>query len=296
MAKDDITIRMGVDKTAFDAALTQMQASTQQFGAKMKTQFAEAVSVAAVAAAIQAVVVKMRELKRTAEDVGMSLGFLQTLQIAGEQVGLSSDGMNAALFKFNALIGEARGGSDAAAQKFRDIGISLNDANGNAKTAEQLFLELADAYKNTGSSADRASMSMDFFGKKGGDINNVLERGAAGLKDYQKTLGSAGFLVSDKNVAALAELTHGIKILVGWLENLLGWFVRIAGAQFRIAPSLFEAARHLINTGNFKDAAGVFMAGMGENLEVSKPEAGAPASEATRRQAEEKAKTMTERA
>lgn len=222
----DVVIKMALDKSGVQDGLRSISGSIGSFASDMKRNLIGALGFGAVVGGIGATIQEMRKLRREAEDFGVSLDFLQTLQALSVKFGESSDDAGAALQKLNVLIGEARQGAGAARDKFSQFGIALTDANGAGLSTQQIFAAIANKYKATGDAADKAALAMDFFGNKGAAINNILGEGSSGIEAYNRHLRAMGLIVNETNAQAIASLGDGFVKLKALLQNLLGLGVR----------------------------------------------------------------------
>lgn len=128
----------------------------------------------------------------TAAKLGVSTDALQKFQFAAGLAGVSSEGAATALQFLNKNLGEAIGGGAAQAKTFAELGISLDDVKSGTKSAADLLPDIAKAFENTGSDAERTTLAMKVFGKQGAALIPLLKEGSGELeKLYQEfeTLG-----------------------------------------------------------------------------------------------------------
>lgn len=132
-------------------------------------------------------------LGEQAQQLGITTDALQEYRFAATQVGLSSEEMDQALSQLTRRIGEAASGGKAQAEAFRKLGVSLEDASGNALEAGEAIPKIADGLQKIASPAERAAILMDLFGRSGQKLEPLLAGGSAavnGLRDAAHKLGA----------------------------------------------------------------------------------------------------------
>jgi len=227
--REDLTFRWGLDADAFRRQLTRINADVEKSTEGIKGRLAEAFTITAAALAFKELGEKMVELRRKSEDLGVSIEGLQAIEKLGVKFGGSVEQTDNALMKLTLAIGNARTEGGAMAESFDRFGIGLYNLNGTAKTTEEVFKDIADAYKNSSDAGTKAALAFEFFGKTGKDINNILDMGSEAIAKYSAE--SAGMAtVAVQNVNALADAWLNVKAAFqnnGAFSNALGWITRV---------------------------------------------------------------------
>lgn len=234
--ESEIKARIAVDGTAFRRGMTALLADAKGFASKLSSSWKEILSVSAIAYGIKETAQRMVELRQTAEDVGVSLGFLVKYQSLAQNFGASTEQANAAMMKLAETIGQARTEGGDAQKKFENVGIALYEQNGEARTTEAVFKDVAERYRNTSDAATKAALALEFFGKTGRQINNVLAEGADGVEKLGgKFLGLSTGLGAVE-AGALAGFTKGLSRLASATKDVAAAysgrfieFIRIIG-------------------------------------------------------------------
>lgn len=227
---NDIEIRAGMDTSQVSKAITAVKSDVKSFAQSTANSWKEAFTVGAVVAGFQELVAKMKEIKRTAEDVGTSTDFLQTLEKMAVKFGGTAEDANAALIKLAETIGQARMEGGAAAEKFAKFGIELYKAGGVAKTTEEIFKEIATAYRGSEDAATKAALAFEFFGRTGRNINNILAEGAVGIDALTEKYKTFGAIVSSENIDRLIEVSNDLKVFGVTVGSVVGWVLRLIDA------------------------------------------------------------------
>lgn len=239
MAESRLDIKMGMDTTAVQRGLTSVKAQIDGFAKEKFAGFKEMFGVGAALAGMKVLGDRMIELRRRSEDIGASTDFLQSLEMLSVKFGGTADSANGALLKLTEVIGQARTEGGAAEEKFKRFGVSLYDVNGQARNTEEIFKEIADAYKNSSDASTKAALALEFFGKTGRDINNILGEGKTGIDAYTQSMKSIGLIASEANVNALADAWTNLKANIGGAAaTILGTLARAAEVYYRFLGAL----------------------------------------------------------
>jgi hypothetical protein len=222
--REDLTFRWGLDADAFRRQLTRINADVEKSTEGIKGRLAEAFTITAAALAFKELGEKMVELRRKSEDLGVSIEGLQAIEKLGVKFGGSVEQTDNALMKLTLAIGNARTEGGAMADSFDRFGIELYNLNGTAKTTEEVFKDIADAYKNSSDAGTKAALAFEFFGKTGKDINNILDMGSEALTEYANSAANMT-TVAEQSVNALADAWLALKQdsggVISWSINRL---------------------------------------------------------------------------
>jgi hypothetical protein len=225
---EQIQTRLGLDGTAFKKGLTSAKADWKRFTSDIGGDIRSMFGFGAAVAGAKMLGEEMLALKRRAEDLGVGVEFVQSIEQLSMKFGGTAEDASVALTKLAETMGQARTEGGAAAEKFSSLGISLYDSNGLARSTEQVFKDIANAYKNTGDAALKAALAVEFFGKTGRNINNILGEGAEGIDDYTRTMMRFGVVASAQNVEAVASAWNSVKTVTGGIATTVaGFFLRL---------------------------------------------------------------------
>lgn len=122
------------------------------------------------------------EMALASQRLGVNVEQYQKLTFAASQSGVQQEQFGEALKFLSSNAVEAATGSAEAAQWFRAAGVSVRDANGQLKGADQLFLELSDAFAKSNKSAEIVKVSMALMGRSGADMIPFMKQGGAAIK------------------------------------------------------------------------------------------------------------------
>lgn len=192
----------------------------------------------AVIAMVPGLVKAGNEIDKVSDRLGLSAEELQRWRYMAEQTGASATDLTLAVkFLYRNLADAASGG--AAGKQFAKLGISVRDAGGNVKTAEEAMGDLADAVGKAKSDAEKAGIALHFLGKGGIALLPLLKGGREQVERLTKRFKELGGGFSNEFVrdaaaakTAFIDLSYagrllkdhiGVQLLpvVTWVTNKL---------------------------------------------------------------------------
>jgi len=157
-------------------------------------------------------------LSETAQQLGVTVESLQQFRLLAEQNGIATETMDKALQKLTRSMGEAAAGGKKQSTAFDELGISLRDASGHMRTADQLLPEIAGALEKVASPAERARLEVALFGKTGQELEPLLGQGEAAIRRFMDQAAAAGIIISKD----LADKADTAKDKIDFLQKKLG--------------------------------------------------------------------------
>lgn len=153
------------------------------------------------------------ELETLSLKTGLTTQSLQELEYAADFIDVSLDTITGSLTKLTRNMDAAREGTGAAAESFAKLGISVTDESGQLRRAEDVFYEAIDALGEVQNATERDAIAMDLFGKSAQDLNPLIIRGSAALKDLAKEANETGYVLDDFAVKKLTAVDDAFKKL-----------------------------------------------------------------------------------
>jgi hypothetical protein len=209
---------------------------------------------------------RVETLGNTADKLGVSFEFIQTLEEAGNRSGVSIESVSSAFGKLQKTLAGADEESKAATEALGKLGISFTDLE-NLSPAEQIRL-IGEQLQGIDDPAKRTAAAMQIFGKSGADLlpffrqltpaADDIQRFGAALNDVDRArIDSFGDGIDALGVAARAL---GQEVTVPFIQ--LGEGVALAAADFiggvsQIASAIGDILAPEMNTlGNLFQALG----------------------------------------
>jgi len=231
--------RLSLDGAAFKRGIAKAKASVKSFGAKMKSalkspavQMGAAMAVAAIGMQVKKTIEWGTKLRDLGVKFNVSTGFLQQMEYAAGQTGVSIDTLmkaykKMAIVQFDAL--DPKKGKTQREQYqayFKALGISFKDLK--TLNPQELFLKVAEGVKNMDMNAIGAQANIaGVFGKGGVEMVNTFRVGLKGLVEEFEAMGLA---VPDDTIQRLGTAGDDLAKLAAYNRkswaNFMGWFFK----------------------------------------------------------------------
>ena len=189
---------------------------------KAKAAFAgllAGVSVGALVQGIGRITQQMDRLVNTADRLGVTVEALQELRFAAAEVGVETQTLDMAMQRFIRRLGEAQAGGGELKDTLAQYGIALRDANGQARNADAVLNDLANAIKSAGSEQERLRIAFKAFDSEGAALVTLLRQGGEGLDMFRAKARDLGVVVKDSVARELAASRREIERFTEFLST-----------------------------------------------------------------------------
>lgn len=180
-------------------------------------------------------------MQRMAAQSGTSIEQFSKLAYAAKLAGTPVEDMSRMLERISRSSFEAASGNKQAASAYRELGVSVTDAGGKFKTADQIAVELAKSLNQYRDSAAKTGIEMLLMGRSGAqaaDFMSVLATRFDEVSDKASRLG----VVFNRGTANEAQKLHDS--FVDLEEAGLGLSVRLLS---NISPALDQLAAKIVD-------------------------------------------------
>lgn len=140
-----------------------------------------------------------------AERTGASRERIQELGYAAQLSGSSAETLGGALQKMNLVIGQAKAGSKDLKQMFDGLKISFKNANGEAKSTDEIFDQVVNRISRIKDPALQAKAAVTIFGKSATELLPLLKGGTAGIAEMAAEARRLGVVIDEEGVRAGEE-------------------------------------------------------------------------------------------
>lgn len=130
------------------------------------------------------------EINTLSKTTGISTKTLQQLDYASKLLDVDTQTITGSMTKMEKVMTSSKG-----ADKFKALGISVKDANGQMKSAESVFWESIDALGKIENPTERDAKAMELFGKSAKDLNPLIEAGSKGFSDLASEADKVGYVL-----------------------------------------------------------------------------------------------------
>lgn len=188
---------------------------------------------------------RVKGLGAAADQLGVSFQTIQVLEEAAARAGTSLDAATAGIQKFSVRIDDARKGTGAAAEAFRELGISQEELANTAPT--ELAGRVAEALSRIEDPARRASLQVDLLGKSGEELRRTFSE----IPDAAADLEKFGAAISEEDrarIEALGPAFDGFGVaLRGLGQSVLTPFAGLVEGVTRTLSGLINVVTSVAN-------------------------------------------------
>ena len=137
---------------------------------------------------------------------GLSTEALQEYQYAAELVDVSLDTLTSSQAKMIRSMDAARRGSKEQAEAFDKLGISVQNADGTLRDAQDVFGDAIDALGDISNETERDAIAMTIFGRSARDLNPLIKAGSDGLREFTQEAHDVGYVMGEEALDALGAV------------------------------------------------------------------------------------------
>jgi phage-related protein len=185
-----------------------------------------AAGAAAAAAGIAALVMKSGEWADQFATIsgvtGISTTRLQELDYIGKKLDVDLSTMSGSMSKMIRSINSAKDGTGPAAVAYKELGVSIKDANGNFRDAEDIWKDAIVALGKVENETERDALAMTIFGKSAMELNPLITAGSDRLAEYADEAHRVGAVMSEEDVEALDAFKDSSDALHNTFKGITG--------------------------------------------------------------------------
>jgi hypothetical protein len=141
------------------------------------------------AAQIKGLIDSADNMVKLSQKTGIAVSDLSSLANTADLAGVSNEQLGSSLIKLNRSIAEAASGSKEQSEAFKNLGVSVKDANGNIRPTADILGDVAGAFSGAADGATKTQYAMALFGKSGADLIPFLNTGKQGIKEFGASFG-----------------------------------------------------------------------------------------------------------
>jgi hypothetical protein len=195
------------------------------------------------------------KVNRLSQSLGASTQSIQTIGFAASLTGGSLDTVSTALEKLERSSVQAQSGNAQMAEAFRAIGVSVTDANGKLKSADQLFTEVAQHLSQFADGPTKTAVAMQLMGRGAAEQIPFLNQLGSNIDALREQAEALGVVLSDKDQQSLNQFNESLHLLGQTSQGIGNVFMS------ELAPALTNIATRLqifLASGDAKNWAKTF--------------------------------------
>lgn len=263
-----------VDSSAAQDSISKTSGKAETLGTKLtkgiKTAAKWATAVVAAAGAVGgAMLGAANKVAKTADEIdkasrraGTTAENYQKLKYAMGQSGISAEKFEKTMIRNQKAVNEAAEGNKAYADTYKALGVSIEDASGNMRSADDIYNETLRKLADMEDINQRNALANQLFGKSYADLAPILDSGSQGIDDLTKRAEKLGLVMSQETVDAgvkFGDTMDDIKQMGGAVFNMIGaellpimqvfldWIIAAAPQIQETVHGIVEFAREVIS-------------------------------------------------
>jgi len=210
----------GVDKNARSAARSLRVIATLQIGGallKGLTSITRGLTSVARSAVNYAgsLASSIDETAKLAQRTGIAVEALQGFQVAAELSGVPN--LDRAIQRLTITIGDAAAGVKEPQKAFERLGIDFEKLAG--LKPEDQFRQVAAAFQDVGTQAEKAAIAADLFGRSGVELLPLFNSNLAEIEARAQRLG---IVLGQEQTAAIERMNDALFLVRKTLDGILG--------------------------------------------------------------------------
>lgn len=199
------------------------------------------------------------EILTLSSQTGLATDTLQEFRYMQELLDVSMDTISGSLRKLTNNMQSAATGTGSAYQAFEALGVSVTDANGHLRNAEDVFYDVIDALGSMQNETERDAYSMDIFGRSAQDLNPLIEAGSDAIADYAAEAHNMGYVLDNEALESLADMDDSFERVKNQMEAVRNQIiVEMAPAISEMADAFVEWAQSVDWTEVAQDLGEIF--------------------------------------
>lgn len=162
------------------------------------------------------------QIANLSEKFGLSAEQVSFLKFAAEQSDTSIEQLAAGIKKLSVNIVEAQDPASEQAAIFRDLGVSVKNADGSYRNVNDILGDVSEAFANMPDGVLKTALAVKLFGKNGADLLPFLNNGRAGLAELRAEFERLGLSIGEEQTAKLKNFEDATKRLsAAWTRFLV---------------------------------------------------------------------------
>ncbi|MFV1591156.1 phage tail tape measure protein [Phaeobacter sp. JH20_36] len=236
---------LGLDARGFDKGLKSSESRVKRFGkAISKIGVGLSLVSAGVLAAVRNQLNAADELSKSAQRLGVPIEELSALRHAADMSAVSTSDLDNGLRRLSRNMQDASTGGKKTSALFRELGISVSDANGKLRPTSEVMADAAERLGAMPDGAKKTALAFELFGRAGTNLIPMLNGGREGLQGMLKEARELGLVVDQKTGKSAENFNDNLSRLSKTLRGvLLQSMAALAPVLERVTNSVVSASK-----------------------------------------------------
>lgn len=153
------------------------------------------------------------EIIKLSDRTGISTETLSRLKFVADQTNTSFEELANGLKFLSRNAEAAQTGNVKLKLTFDELGVKITDNNGKLRAADDIFLQVSDAFSKMNDGTLKTALAMQIFGRAGASLIPTLNLGSRGILELEKEADRLGITLTTANAEAIRKFNDGSKEL-----------------------------------------------------------------------------------
>jgi hypothetical protein len=230
-----LVVKLEAQTAEFAKQLEKSQAQLRRFNKESSvsaSNIAKGIGAAATAAAVaigyftKATIDNADRLNDLSKSVGASTEFLSQMEFAAKQSGIGTEELSKGLAKLSKAALSAAKDGGASAETFKQLGISVQNADGTMRGTEELLLDISDKFSKMENGVAKTGLAMELFGRSGATMIPLLNEGSAGISAMRQEADALGLTLEQGAATAADQFNDNLERLKGAASGVINQAVQ----------------------------------------------------------------------
>ena len=214
-----ISIQLSAETASFQSDMSKASTIAMNSAKNIERSFtimgtAIAAATGAAAGALGMLIDKTNDtvfqMQKMSQQAGVSIESFSKLAYAAKGAGLPVDQMSQILTRISRSSFEAASGNKQTAAAYKMLGVSVQDANGHFKTADEIAVDLAKSLDGYNDSAAKTALQQQLMGRSGAEAASFLKVLATRFDETSAAAQRLGVVFSDKTAEQARKLHESL--------------------------------------------------------------------------------------
>lgn len=200
----ELVVKIGANISGLTKGVDETETKLGKFakGAKATSAVVSGLGVAAFGAA-KKTADYAQNVSDSAVKTGMSTTAYQEMSHAFDRLGVDQKNADRGMERLNQRMGHAANGNDKYAEAFDDLGVSIQDSNGDLRDADAVMMDTIESLAGIEDPALQASMASEVLGTQlGRKMMPALQDGSAGIEELREEAHELGLVMDGESIEA----------------------------------------------------------------------------------------------
>ena len=200
----ELVVKIGANISGLTKGVDETETKLGKFakGAKATSAVVSGLGVAAFGAA-KKTADYAQNVSDSAVKTGMSTTAYQEMSHAFDRLGVDQKNADRGMERLNQRMGHAANGNDKYAEAFDDLGVSIQDSNGDLRDADAVMMDTIESLAGIEDPALQASMASEVLGTQlGRKMMPALQDGSAGIEELREEAHELGLVMDGDAIEA----------------------------------------------------------------------------------------------